>query len=30
MQAAVQDIAALDVVARVAGFLRIVDVGESA
>ncbi len=28
MQAAVQDIAALDVVTRVAGFLRIVDLGE--
>ena len=28
MQAALQDIAALDVVARVAGFLRIVDLGE--
>ena len=30
MRVAVQDIAALDVVTRVAGFLRIVDVGESA
>lgn len=30
MQAAAQDIAGLDVVTRIAGFLRIVDVGESA
>ena len=29
MQVAVQDIAGLDVVTRIAGFLRIVDVGES-